>query len=256
MLAWCFIATVRAAAPEAGTTDVFLLMGQSNMAGYGTMLPEDKQPHEGIFVLRGDAKQGFRWEPAAHPFHTRHPASDRYGLGGAFALLHREMWPTRTVGLIPLAWGGAPLSNFVPGTPFYADTLAKARWAAANGTLRGILWHQGESDTVRKDLADTYETRLTGFLTQLRADLGQPALPIVIGDLAEFYPNLKGRNPEQIATVRAALRKVAQTLPKATFVPSTGLRTHDGYNVHFNRASYVIFGARYFDAYWQLVPER
>lgn len=244
---------VRAASP-----DVFLLMGQSNMAGYGALLPEDKRPHEGQWVLRGTPEKDARWEAAAHPFHTRCPASDRYGLAGAFGLLYRETWPTREVGFVPLGWGGAALARMDQASPYYKEVLAKARWAKANGTLKGLLWHQGCSDTVHSKDAETYAERLKAFFEGLRKDLEMPELPIVIGDLPAFYgtlypPHAAPDRQARIRTVRAALRRVAREVPHATFVPSANLRSHDGYNVHFDRASDVILGARYFDAYWRLI---
>ena len=42
---------------------VFLMIGQSNMAGRAKMLEEDKNPLEGVQLLNADSK----WEQAANP---------------------------------------------------------------------------------------------------------------------------------------------------------------------------------------------
>lgn len=92
---------------------VFLLMGQSNMSGYGALLPEDKVPVPNVVKLptKGDLK----WEPAAHPLHNRLP-SDRFGLGLPFAEEYLKTRPGVVVGLIPVAWGGAGIGGLKKGT--------------------------------------------------------------------------------------------------------------------------------------------
>jgi len=42
-----------------------------------------------------------------------------------------------------------------------------------SGTLKGVIWHQGESDSNAKS-AKSYGARLDQMIQDLRADLGTP----------------------------------------------------------------------------------
>jgi hypothetical protein len=46
---------------------LFLLAGQSNMAGRGTVTPQDKTPHPRVLMLN----QAGEWVPAVDPMHSR-----------------------------------------------------------------------------------------------------------------------------------------------------------------------------------------
>jgi len=60
----------------------FLLVGQSNMAGCGTVEAQDKTPHPRVLMLNmADA-----WVPAIDPLHFDKPAAG-VGLGKTFATL-------------------------------------------------------------------------------------------------------------------------------------------------------------------------
>lgn len=237
--------------------DLFLLMGQSNMAGYGELLPGDEQEIAGVYVLREGKKEreSYFWKEASQPIHDRLP-SDRFCLAGPFAKIYREHYPQSQVGLIPMGWGGAAISQMSKGTAFYQEVLSKTLWAQKQGRLKAVLWHQGESDTVSPELVAVYEEKLKQLIKELRVDLGCPNLPVVIGNLAEFYGTGKEHNsPErvkQIDQIKKILRQVAQDLPHVGFVESTGLKSIDHHQVHFDRNSYIVLGSRYADVYWSL----
>lgn len=240
---------------------LFLLMGQSNMAGYGDILPVDSKEIEGVKMLREvkDQTDKYHWSPAKHPIHSR-LKSDRFGLAGPFAKTHRELYPQISVGLIPMAWGGAPITNMVKGTPFYQEIIDKSLWAKKQGKLKAILWHQGESDTVTAEQADLYKGRLIQLIKDIRLDLDEPDLIFIVGNLAEFYGTGTDHSaPErvmQIGKVKESLRNMPAKLPHVGFVESTGLRSHDHHQVHFDRESYIVFGKRYLDVYWNMVNQK
>lgn len=243
------------------TFHIFLLMGQSNMAGYGDVLPDDSKEMEGVRMLREVKGQTdkYHWCPAKHPIHSR-LQSDRFGLAGPFAKTHRELYPQISVGLIPMGWGGAPITKMNKGTPFYQEVVHKSLWAKKQGKLKAILWHQGESDTVTSEQADLYEGRLMQLIKDVRLDLDEPDLIFIIGNLAEFYGTGRDHSdPERVRKinkVKEILRNMPDKLPHVGFVESTGLRSHDHHQVHFNRESYIIFGERYLDAYWNMTNQK
>lgn len=240
---------------------LFLLMGQSNMAGYGDILPEDNKEIEGVFILRDGIEQNgkYKWSPGKQPIHSR-LKSDRFCLAGPFAKTYRELYPQMTVGLIPMAWGGAPIAKMSKGTSFYQEMVDKALWAKEQGKLKALLWHQGESDTISSELADRYEARLVQFIRDIRADLNEPNLIVIIGNLAEFYgTGTEHSAPERVRRinkVKDSLRNIPHILSNVGFVESTGLCSHDHHQVHFDRDSSIIFGKRYLDVYWSMVNQK
>jgi hypothetical protein len=87
---------------------LFLLIGQSNMAGRGAVEEQDRTPHPRVFMLdeAGD------WKPAADPLHFDKRGAGT-GLGKTFAIQIAEADPSITVGLIPCAVGGSPIDSWV-----------------------------------------------------------------------------------------------------------------------------------------------
>lgn len=241
--------------PEA--FDVFLLMGQSNMAGYGGIHPADPwqagdfEARPGVLVLGGQCKSRderprgpMRWRPAAHPLHLNQRSAG-FGLGLPFAERLREEAPGKVIGLIPGAWGGAPIADLGPGSPLYGNMLRRAREAMKCGRLRGVLWHQGESDAADPSLAAGHAGRLAELMRCLRSDLDEAALPFLIGDLADFGRQRGDRRSHD--RVREGLRAVATADEHAGFVESEGLSRVDA--VHFGRTALVTFGHRFADAW-------
>ena len=70
------------------------------------------------------------------------------------------------VGLLPCAFGGSEIERWRPpgdrpaGDLFRAAAAAVQRGRAAGGVLRGVLWHQGESDAGSREDADRCRERL------------------------------------------------------------------------------------------------
>jgi len=239
---------------------IFLLLGQSNMAGHGCIRAGDpwqagdRSPRPGVLVLGGQGSarsprpRGWtRWRPAAHPLHLNQRSAG-FGLGLPFAARLLEAALAPRIGLIPGAWGGAGIDLLGPGSPLYENAVRRARLASRHGTLAGVLWHQGETDALHEPLAQSHAGKLTRLISRLRDELGAPELPILIGDLAPFGDSR--RKPEAVARralVRAGLRRVADEDPHAAFVESLGLGGCDG--VHFDRAALVELGHRYAEAF-------
>jgi hypothetical protein len=245
---------------------IFLLMGQSNMAGFGCVRPEDpwqpgdRDPVPGVLSLGGQCtlksaipRGWIRWRPASHPLHLNQ-GSAAFGLALPFAARLREEMPDCMIGFIPCAWGGAPIDSLGPGSPLYANAIRRARIAAKSGTLAGVLWHQGEADAGHESLAPLHAAKLEALVRQLRVDFGIPSLPFLIGDLGGFGD--EKRKPDSVARrhlIRAGLRRVATEDPHADFIESTALPGVDA--VHFGRDALIEFGHRYAAAYltlWRL----
>src|SRR4051812_18495598 len=155
-----------AQAPAPREMQLFLLVGQSNMAGRGPVEPQDKEPIPGVLTLN---KQ-MEWVPAVDPLHYDKPDIAGVGIGRSFAKALLAANPGVTIGLIPCAFGGTSLEQWKRGGALYEDAMKRTRFAMKSGKLRGILWHQGEADSGTAILAGSYRERWTTFIGFLRKD--------------------------------------------------------------------------------------
>lgn len=225
---------------------LFLLAGQSNMAGRGSV--EAEQEKDGrVFALNKDGE----WVVAQDPLHFDKPKVVGVGLGRTFAADYADANPDISVGLIPCAVGGSPIESWIPGgmheqTKSYPldDTLKRVAIARKSGVLKGILWHQGESNSNERRSAG-YEAKLAQLVDNLRTQFGDPQLPFVIGQLGIFKE--KPWNEFRVR-VDGAHKRLASTLHKSAFVSSLGLG-HKGDITHFNSDGYRELGHRYYQAF-------
>ncbi len=238
--------------PSREAFHLFLLAGQSNMAGRGKVEPSDWLPSPGVLMLD---RQG-AWVPAVDPMHFDKPVAG-VGLGRAFAGRVRDVHPAVTVGLIPVAAGGSPIDTWRPGgyhdqtrSHPWDDAIARARIAMQAGRLAAILWHQGESDSTPQ-LAPGYEAKLHDLIARFRAELGAPDLPFIVGQLGQF-PDAPWDDARR--TVDAAHRALPGKVRRTAFVSSDGL-THGGDKVHFDSPSLRELGRRYAAAYETLASQ-
>ncbi len=183
-----------------------------------------------------------KWIVARDPLH---PPQGRTvpgaGPGIPFALAMLKAEQKITIGLIPCAVGGSPLKDWVKGAEHYDKALIRARLAAQVGVIKGVLWHQGETDSAKKDTAESYELRLGTMFKDLRQDLRLPNLPIVVGQLGDFLTPDKQPYAE---TVRGTLRHIPTAMADVGYADSAGL-TDKGDKLHFSAEAAKELGARY-----------
>jgi len=230
--------------------DLFLLAGQSNMAGRGDVEAQDREPVEGLFALSAEDK----WVPAVDPIHFDKPKIAGAGLARSFAHTLMKARPGAQIGLIPAAFGGSQLEEWQPGAKHYTEALRRMKAARSAGRLRGILWHQGESDSNDETRARSYLERFARMAEAFRRDLESPALPLVVGQLGGFLRTSGVEFPARYAdAVNRQLAQVPVACGPAAFVPSHGL-AHRGDELHFNTPSLRELGRRYAQAYLMLDP--
>ncbi|MBS1660433.1 MAG: beta-glucuronidase [Bacteroidetes bacterium] len=223
--------------------DLYLLAGQSNMAGRGPVDAESKETDARILML----DKNNNWVPATDPVHFDKPDVVGVGPGIAFA---KEMSRGgaagaggrggKVIGLIPCAVGGSPIrvweydSTYLNGLHPYDDAIRRAKVAMGRGKLKGIVWHQGESDNNPADAA-VYMNKLKALVQRFRNDLNEPGLPFVAGEIGYF-------NKEVL------INKVIDEIPGAvtnTAVVSAAGLTDKGDKVHFDTRSARELGRRY-----------
>lgn len=231
---------------------LFLLVGQSNMAGRGSVGPDDRKPIPGVWSFDRTGT----WVQAIDPLHWDKPEIAGVGLGRSFAQTLRTLEPGVEIGLIPCAFGGTALEKWMPGGDLFIDAVDRARRAMADGELCGILWHQGETDTRRRETAVTYAERWRTFMSSLRAELKAESVPVVVGGLGEF---VAGRMLDGapygpfLEEVNRQIGTLASSEGKIVYVDATGLG-HIGDQLHFSADAQHELGRRYARAFLKLQP--
>jgi hypothetical protein len=217
---------------------VFLLIGQSNMAGRGRPEAVDKTPHPRVLMLD---KAG-AWVPAAEPLHFDKPAVAGVGPGFAFGRAAAEALPDATIGLVPCAVGGSSIDQWKKGGSLRGEALRRAKIALRDGTLAGILWHQGESDALPERTA-AYKEKALALFAELRRELDAPEVPVVVGTLGDFVR--KG------GAINEVLRALPKDLPRSACADAKGL-ADKGDKLHFSAEAARELGRRYFEEWHKL----
>lgn len=174
--------------------NIFILAGQSNMAGRGGVtndtttgattwdgiVPSQCNPNPSILKLNSHLK----WVEAQEPLHEDIDREKTNGIGPGMAFANHVLEKNMgvgVVGLVPCAIGGSNISEWEKGKVLYSHMVkrVKASLRDGGGDVRGILWFQGESDTVSLRDAESYQSRVRRFFLDVRADLQTPLLPII-----------------------------------------------------------------------------
>ena len=147
------------------------------------------------------------------------------------------------VGLIPCAHGATSMAQWSPskkgdgGMSLYGSMLRQVK--LAGGKVKGVLWYQGESDTVDPKATAAYARAFAEFIPAVRADLGQPELPfyyVQIGRVAA------AADPRPWNTVQEAQRKIPDEVARTAVVPAIDLPLDDV--VHISTSGQKRLGER------------
>lgn len=177
---------------------IFLLIGQSNMEGLPRPQSQDLTQNPRIKVLAydncpGQGRQYNQWYTASPPLHG---CGAGVGPGDYFARTLADAYPQATIGLVPCGISGVDVDFFRKNvvsarrTEFrippdnhwsgaYEWVLERARLAQQAGVIRGILFHQGESDNT----SGQWVGKVREMVTDLRTDLALGEAPFLAGEL-------------------------------------------------------------------------
>lgn len=216
-------------APE--NLDIYLLIGQSNMAGRAPIPGDMAAVSDRCFLLNSEGT----WEPASHPLNQYSSTRKRIGmqkLGPAYSFAKKmlEADPDRRIGLIVNARGGTQIDEWLGASKLYAGIRDRAKAVQADGDIKGVLWHQGESDSRNPK---GYLEKLKTLIGNLRTDLGDETLPFVAGQI-RYAPH---------QAINDAIAALPSHVPMTAVVSSKGLTTYDRW--HFDTPSQIQLGERY-----------
>lgn len=218
---------------------VYLLIGQSNMAGRAAFTTEEAKPIDRCFLLT----KANAWEPAMNPLNIHSTIRKGAGMqkmnpGYMFAKTMLKSEKGISLGLVVNAKGGTKIEQWAKGTRFYKEAVKRATEAQKTGTLKGILWHQGESNAGNPD---GYLDKLKALVENLRKDLKTPNLPVVAGQINKVKP------------INDQIAKLPATVPNTGFVPFEGLSCGDRW--HFDSKSMRLLGTRYAEQMLKLLKK-
>ena len=172
---------------------VFILAGQSNMAGRGKVEPNDTIPNSRVLSINQNGELII----AKEPLHFYEPSMAGLDCGLSFGKeILKHIPDSITILIIPTAVGGSSVSQWIDDSIFRNVTLfsnfrEKVKIGEQFGIIKGILWHQGETDAATTETIEIYNDQLKKLFTLFRNEIDNKALPIFLGELGSFSINIE-----------------------------------------------------------------
>ena len=239
---------------------IYLCLGQSNMEGSAKIEPQDTVVNKRFQVLEAvdcdnlKRKKG-QWYTAVPPLSrctTGLTPADYFGRE-MIANLPEDV----TVGVINVAVGGCKIELFdkdnyeayvntapqwlkstvaqYDGNP-YARLVEMAKIAQKDGVIKGILLHQGESNT--NDTLWTKKVKVVYDNLLKDLNLKAESTPLLAGEVVHADQN------GICASMNKIIATLPQTIPNSYVISSSGCP--DGAdNLHFTAEGYRMLGKRY-----------
>ena len=242
---------------------VFLCFGQSNMEGFPGVQPQDKTNVDSRFQLLAavdfpsmDRKKG-SWSTAVPPLCR--PSTGLCPVDYFGRTLVSNLPPNIKIGIVNVAVAGCKIELFEKDSfQSYATNAATASWmkniiktydgnpyqylvdmgrlAQKDGVIKGILLHQGESNSGDKEWPNKVKSIYDNLLQDL--NLKAEAVPLLAGELvpADQHGACAGMNK--------IIDELPKTIPTAHFVSATGCIGRPDH-LHFTPEGYRELGTRY-----------
>ena len=250
---------------------IYICWGQSNMEGAATVPDEEKTGVSDRFQLLYSAndcsqcsrRQG-QWctatPPLARCFHWNNAGFGPVDYFGR--TLVEKLDPNIRVGVIVVAVGGADIQLFEEdgyssylstcadwlkdyaasyGSNPYGRIIELAKAAQQEGVIKGILMHQGETNSGQS----TWPSRVKGVYENMLSDLNLKAedVPLLVGEVRYTGP---------CSSHNTIIRTVPNLIPTAHVISADGCEAaSDSY--HFTVAGYKLLGQRYAETMLELL---
>jgi hypothetical protein len=240
---------------------IFLCFGQSNMEGNAKFEPQDTVGIDLRFkvmsTLDCPALQRTKgnWYAAIPPLcrcGTGLTPADYFG-----RTLLAKLPPKAKVGIINVAIGGCKIElfdkdnyeSYIATAPDWMKNMVKdyngdpygrlvemAKIAQKAGVIKGILLHQGESNTGDKDWPRKVKLVYDNLIKDL--NLNPKKVPLLAGEV------LNADQKGACASMNAIIATLPQTIPNTYVISSAGCEGIADH-LHFNAAGYRELGRRY-----------
>ena len=239
---------------------IYLLLGQSNMQGTADIQSQDRNINNlRVRTLQSEnGCSGQNWTygqwRTAEPPQVRCNQEGGLGPGDTFGhTMAANTDESITIGLVGGAYGGAKIEYFLPncggdctppyggisgapdnGTGGYKWVLDLAQKAQTEGVIKGIIFHQGESNSGQSN----WPNLVNQYVTALRNDLGLSAdeLPFIAGELP--YTGC-------CSSHNTLVRQIPNAVQNGHVVTAEGGLNDKGDGLHWNSAAVREMGRRY-----------
>jgi hypothetical protein len=261
--------------PARKVVNVFLLAGQSNMAGADSYIEDPP----GFVPTEADRRTLFTCAPLPGGTKSRnyapwgeirghHCKGDKLSHGpevGFVRRLHEKGWRNlavikvwanfgRDVRTWPWADGG---DLYKPWCAFVDERIQELKQHGYECRVVGFVWHQGIDDAIHPALSASYENNLAALIGVLRKRYADDKTPFVLArsvnsPIARRATGDGERDP--MAVVRRAQVAVAKSVPRCGWI-----NVDDLPNVvehHFSAASQVVIGRRFAEKYLAIFGRR
>lgn len=224
----------------------FLMAGQSNMAGRGSLEGVLPIVNPNCFMLRMG-----KWQFMSEPVNVDRGVSpgsspcSGASLAAAFAEEYAHTL-NENIGLIPCADGGTTMDQWMPGSVLFDHAVMQTKLAMRTSRLCGILWHQGESDCSSHESVEEYHDKFIYMIRKFREELGQ--IPVLIGELGYSENGFSLEKCPYSAEFNRRLEILVKDVPDCALVSAKDLKDK-GDGLHFCTESLREFGKRYFEQY-------
>jgi hypothetical protein len=240
---------------------IYLCFGQSNMEGQGTIETQDRTVNSRFKVMEAVSCSNLgrtkdKWYTAVPPLcrcWSKLSPADYFG-----RTMIENLPENISVGVVNISVAGCKIELFdkvnyqkytatitedwlkniiaeYNGNP-YAHLVEVAKLAQKDGVIKGILLHQGESNTGDSQ----WPVKVKAIYNNLISDLGlnPDSVPLLAGEVV--HADQGGL----CASMNTIIARLPQTLPNS-YVISSSKCTDAEDNIHFNSAGYRELGKRY-----------
>jgi len=246
---------------------IYLAFGQSNMEGQGTIESQDKTVDPRFQMLSTidnfNGRKLGTWNDAIPPLANKHGGlgpTDYFG-----RTLVEKLDPQIKVGVVVVAVAGCSIVLFDPpvsqsywsqqagwfmdivkdyGDDPYQRLVDMAKKAKEDGVIKGIIFHQGETDEGDSD----WPNKVKKVYDRLVKDVGlDENIPFFAGEVP-YQGSSKGTNNN--------IRKLPNVSKNFYLVSAEGLNDLDMMRIHFSSQGYRDFGKRYAEKVMEVLGDK
>lgn len=220
---------------------VFIMAGQSNMAGRAFVEPQDTIESPRILTINKNNRLVY----AKEPLHFYEPSMTGLDMGLAFGKeIIKNIPDSISVMLIPTAVGGSTIDKWLTNKKHRHVELLKnfedkVALGSSYGTIKGVLWHQGESDTKDTLAIVDYDKKMSQLFKTFRKIINNKQLPIIVGEIGAF-----SNNKANWKRLNSKIRSYSKTDDFVDVISTSDLSDR-GDLLHFDSKSIRILGERY-----------
>jgi sialate O-acetylesterase len=249
--------------PGSRQADIWLLAGQSNMAGSASLPDQLPPPDPRIMLFNMDNTWIVAQDPLHRIFEAAAPiiADFRYrdgiskerfqelraqskvrplgGVGPGMPFARQVVAGiNHPLGLVPNSPGGSGMSHWDPAlrdqgdNSLYGALLNRVKMIGQ--PVKGLIWYQGEGEAMDNRAPADYEKALLNLFDSFRRDLAQPTLPILYVQIARATKSDAPDQDRAWENVREVQRHVAAKRQGIYMVSAVDLPQTDELHLNYD----------------------